>query len=248
MAGSRSSSAWALGLGLRPPAARPLLQQPLPAPAARGSRGVRPLLCHSDGRTDSRPGWRLRLPGDSGSSQRTKHGRRRRSVSAGRSASSGWLPQSAPTAHRRGAQLPTQKGRSQFLSLMYRTDQNFPESAAFTHRRLHRPLHVPLPLPSSRAFSKDSTQWVAGPSGDGRGCHSGRKAAPALLAQAGQADPPTSPPALATRLFAVLIKRTMKNGKMENRNLHNLLVGDGVRPWKADRAETNPTSAETLDP
>lgn len=25
-------------------------------------------------------------------------------------------------------------------------------------------------------------------------------------------------------------------------------MGDGVRPWEADRAETNPTSAETLDP
>ena len=63
-----------------------------------------------------------------------------------------------PLAHRRAAELPTQKGRSQSLSLMYLTDRNFPESAAFTHRRLHRPLHVLLPLPSSRAFSKDSTQ------------------------------------------------------------------------------------------
>lgn len=77
---------------------------------------------------------------------------------------------------------------------MYRTDRNFPESAAFTHRRLHRPLHVPLPLPSSRAFSKDSTQWVAGPSGDGRRCRGNRTALPTLLAQTGQADPPTPRP------------------------------------------------------
>ena len=34
----------------------------------------------------------------------------------------------------------------------------------------------------------------------------------------------------------------------QNRNLHGLLVGDGVRPRGAESGETNPTSAETLDP
>lgn len=97
-----------------------------------------------------------------------------------------WLD--APRALPPGARLPTQNGRSQLLSLMYRTDQNFPESAAFTHRRLRRPLHVPLPLPSSRAFS---AQCGPGPRGDVRRCHGDRSAAPALLA------PPAGPPAHA---------------------------------------------------
>lgn len=180
--------------------------------------GVR--SCHADGHTDSRPAWPLRLPGDSGDSQRSNQGRKRRWVSAGRSAARAARLDPQPLAHRRAAELPTQKGRSQRLSLMYRTDRNFPESAAFTHRRLHRPLHVPLPLPSSRAFSKDATQWVAGPSRDGRRCHGGRKAAPALLVQDGQADPPTAPPALAIGSPAILIKQAMKNGPKKS-NLCN---------------------------
>lgn len=63
MAGSRSASASALGLGLRPPAALPLLRQLLPAPAARGSRGVRPLLCHSDGNANGPPAGASGFPG-----------------------------------------------------------------------------------------------------------------------------------------------------------------------------------------
>ena len=157
-----------------------------------------PLLSRgrTDGHTDSLPVWHLRLPGDSGGSQSSSHGRRC-SVSASRSGARAAGLDLPPLAHRRAAELPTQKGRSQSLSLMYLTDRNFPESAAFTHRRLHRPLHVLLPLPSSRAFSKDSTQWVVGPSGYGCRCHGSQKATPALLAQAGQTDPPTPPSALA---------------------------------------------------
>lgn len=63
MTGSRCAFALGLGLGLRPPA------------AARGSRGVRPLLCHS-GALASQGQWRL--------AEGSPRGRQRR-VSAGRS-------------------------------------------------------------------------------------------------------------------------------------------------------------------
>lgn len=61
-----------------------VLQPPLPAPAARGSRGVR--SCHADGHTDDLPVWHRRIPGNSGGSQRSNHGRKLRSASASRSA------------------------------------------------------------------------------------------------------------------------------------------------------------------
>lgn len=127
-----------------------------------------------------------------------------------------------------GSPVPTQKGRSQLLSFMYRTDQKFPESAAFTHRRLHRPLHVPLPLPSSRAFSKDSTQWGPGPCRDDRRCHgAGEPLRSYWLSR--QGHPPAPPPALPAPGSWLLIQRTM-NKDSKNRHLRSLLVGNAVRP------------------
>lgn len=118
----------------------------------------------------------------------------------GRSGSSSAGSAAAGSALR--APEPTQKGRPQLLSFMYRTDQKFPESAAFTHRRLHRPLHVPLPLPSSRAFSKDSTQWGPGPRRDDRRCHGAGEPLPSYwLSRPGR--PLTPPPPSRPRLFAV---------------------------------------------
>lgn len=133
-------------------------------------------------------------------------------------------PGSATAGSPLRAPVPTQKGRSQLLSFMYRTDQKFPESAAFTHRRLHRPLHVPLPLPSSRAFSKDSTQWGPGPCRDDRRCHgAGEPLRSYWLSR------PAPPPSLPAPGSWLLIQRTM-NKDSKNRHLRSLLVGNAVRP------------------
>lgn len=80
--------------------------------------------------------------------------------------------------------------RSALCSLLRRTFQNLRH---FTHRRLH----VPLPLPSSRAFEKDSTQWTAGPSAGGLSCHGDRAAARAPLAETDRACPASIPPSPA---------------------------------------------------
>lgn len=67
--------------------------------------------------------------------------------------------------------------RSALCRLLRRTFQNLRH---FTHRRLH----VPLPLPSSRAFEKDSTQWTAGPPAGSMSCHGDRATAGAPLVEA----------------------------------------------------------------
>lgn len=80
--------------------------------------------------------------------------------------------------------------RSPLCSLLRRTFQNLRH---FTHRRLH----VPLPLPSSRAFEKDSTQWTAGPPAGGLSYHGDMTAARAPLVEADRACPASIPPSPA---------------------------------------------------
>lgn len=172
------------------------LLAPLPPRLPAVARGVRPRFCHSGGCADSGLSGASGFPGTEAAGRGFARGQGgagpvRVAPQLGLPASLGRLS----LAHT-GAQLQTQKGRSQLLGLMYCTDRNFPESAAFTHRRLHRPFHVPLPLPSSRAFSKDSTQWVVGSPGGRGGCHGDRTAARTPLAQTGRVAPPPPPPSL----------------------------------------------------
>lgn len=95
--------------------------------------------------------------------------------------------------------------RSALCRLLRRTFQNLRH---FTHRRLH----VPLPLPSSRAFEKDSTQWTAGPPAGGLSCYGDRAAARAPLAEADRACPASIPPSPAWGQFAFQSTPAMNNG------------------------------------